>query len=71
MNEWLIPLISAAGGGISAYIGVRAALIKHETWITDARGEIKELRQAKHDHAGMLTEHEMRITELERWRERG
>lgn len=49
-------------------MGVKMAVTRLETQMSNALDEIKELRRVKHEHAGFINEHEMRLTELERWR---
>lgn len=68
MNEWLLPIITIIGSIGGSYIGMKMALTRLETQMNNALDEIKELRRVKHEHAGFINEHEMRLTELERWR---
>jgi hypothetical protein len=70
MEPWLLPLLSLVvgifGGLIGAFMGVRVAVGKLETRMGFAEQEIEKLRTAKHEHAGVLTHHELRIENLER-----
>lgn len=70
MEQWLLPLLSLvvgiAGGVIGAVMGIRVAIGKLEVRVSAAEHEIVLLREAKHDHAGVLTQHEFRIESLER-----
>ena len=66
MPEWLEITVMLLAPALSGYIGVKVGLAVVTSQIADAREEIKALRQAKHDHAGVLTQHEMRLESLER-----
>ena len=73
MEQWLIPVLSLivgiAGGVIGAVMGIRVAIGKLEVRVAAAEHEIVLLREAKHSHAGFLTQHELRIEMLERGRD--
>lgn len=70
MEQWLIPVLSLvvgiAGGVIGAVMGIRVAIGKLEVRVAAAEHEITMLREAKHEHAGFLTQHELRLEMLER-----
>jgi len=70
MEPWLIPLLSLviglAGGVIGAFVGVRVAVGKLEVRVATVEKEVEMLRKEKHSHAGFLTQHELRIGNLER-----
>lgn len=70
MEQWLIPVLSLvvgiAGGVIGAVMGIRVAIGKLEVRVAANEHEIVKLREAKHEHAQFLTQHEMRLEMLER-----
>jgi hypothetical protein len=70
MQSWLIPILSLivgiAGGVIGAFVGVRVAVGRLEERMKVAEHEITLLRTAKHEHAGFLTQHELRLENLEK-----
>ena len=70
MEPWLVPVLSLivgiVGGVIGAHVGVKVAIGKLETRMTTAEHEIEKLREAKHEHAGFLTRHEMELEMLKR-----
>jgi hypothetical protein len=70
VEPWLIPVLSLivgiAGGVIGAFVGVRVAVGRLEERMKVVEHEITLLREAKHSHAGFLTQHELRIENLER-----
>jgi hypothetical protein len=51
---------------IGAFVGVRVAVGRLEERMKVVEHEITLLREAKHSHAGFLTQHELRIENLER-----
>lgn len=70
MEPWALSVLSLviglAGGVIGAFVGVRVAVGRLEERMRVAEQEIAGLRQAKHEHAGFLTRHEMKIVNIER-----
>lgn len=69
MPTWLEILVAFAaivGPAIAGFIGVRVGLAVVRSQLADAREEIKALREAKHEHAGFLTQHELRLEIIER-----
>ena len=48
----------------------RSALASHDERIKVMEKEVATLRTAKHEHAGFLTHHELRLSNLERKDER-
>jgi hypothetical protein len=70
VEPWLIPVLSLivgiAGGVIGAFVGVRVAVGRLEERMKVVEHEITLLRESKHSHAGFLTQHELRIENLER-----
>ena len=61
--EWLYALIGAATG---AYVGVRVAIATIKQQVTTLENEVRLLREAKHEHAGVLTRHEADIHSIKR-----
>lgn len=64
MPQWLEILVATAaviGPAAAAYIGVQVGLAVAKSQIADLRDEVKILRQAKHDQAGVLTRHSLRL----------
>jgi chromosome segregation ATPase len=45
LEPLLIPLLSLLGGGVGAYVGMRAAIVRLETQMADVRTEIERLRE--------------------------
>ncbi len=70
MDQWLIPVLSLvvgiAGGLIGAFVGVRVALGRLEERMKVAESEIVLLRHAKHETAGILTRHSLRLHFLDK-----
>ncbi len=70
MEQWLVPVLSLvvgiAGGVIGAFMGIRVAIGKLEVRVATVEHEVTMLREAKHSHAGVLTQHEFRLESLER-----
>ena len=54
------------GAGCGAYVGVRVAIASLKERVTTLEHEVTKLREAKHDHAGHLTRHEMDIEMLKK-----
>lgn len=67
--DWIPILVSLVGSVLGGYLGVKIAVAVLQSQMATIKEEVKSLREAKHAHAGMLTEHEMRITTLEKWRD--
>lgn len=77
MPVWLQITLAVAGIVVAPFVahmaakrgaqrGLEIALAVHDATIAMLKDEVVKLRQAKHDHAGFLTQHEMRIEMLER-----
>lgn len=64
--DWKDVALILLGSGVGGFIGVRVAVAVLQTKVAKIEEEIRLLRQAKHEHAGMLSEHEMRLEALER-----
>lgn len=70
MTEWIPVILTVVGSVSGAWLGVKLTVTRLETQMLMVLKEIESLRDDRHRHAGFITEHEMRITEIERWRER-
>lgn len=74
MEPWLVPLLSLAvgtiGGLIGAHVGVKVAVGKLEVRMSAVEREVTLLREAKHEHAQVLTRHEFDIDSIKRRDER-
>lgn len=70
MEPWLIPLLSlltgVIGGVIGAYVGARVLLAEVITDMRWVKDEVVKLREAKHEHAQRITEHEMDLVVVKR-----
>jgi hypothetical protein len=70
VESWFIPLLSLVvgviGGVIGAHIGVKVAIGKLEVRVSTIEIEVAKLRDEKHRHANVLTQHELRIENIER-----
>lgn len=64
--EILVAVVAIVGPALAGYVGVQAGLAAMKAQLDDAREEIRKLREAKHEHAQFLTQHEMRLEMLER-----
>jgi septal ring factor EnvC (AmiA/AmiB activator) len=45
LEPFVIPALSLIGGGLGAYVGMRAAIVRLETQMADVRTEIERLRE--------------------------
>lgn len=66
--NWQQIALTLVGAGIGGFIGVRVAVAVLQTKVAAMQEEIKSLRHSRHEHAGMISEHEMRLDALERRR---
>jgi hypothetical protein len=73
MPVWLqifLAITALIGPWVAAYYGAQkgtaVAIAVAEVKITALVEEVKSLRQSRHDHAGILAHHELRIEHLER-----
>lgn len=70
MEPWVASLLAIvvgiSGGWIGAHIGARVAIARLEERSKTHSDEIAKLREAKHEHAGFLTKHELDIEMLKR-----
>lgn len=71
MNEWATIAVSVLGSIGGAYYGVRMAITRLQTQMENVLQEIISLRESRHLHAGMIQEHEGRLSALERSHSRG
>lgn len=69
--NWQQLALTLLGVAVGGYVGVRVAVAVLQTKVSAMEEEIKVLRKAKHQHAGFLSQHELRITSLEKWRDGG
>lgn len=68
--DWIpiaVALVGSVGGG---YLGVKIAVSVLQTEMLQVKEEIRSLRDSRHQHAGLIQEHEGRIASLERWRDK-
>lgn len=68
--DWIpiaVALVGSVGGG---YLGVKIAVSVLQTQMSQVLKEIESLRESRHEHAGLIQEHEGRIASLERWRDK-
>lgn len=61
--QFIATLVAAIGGG---YLGVKITVAVLQTQMAQVMKEIESLRESRHQHAGMIQEHEARLTMLER-----
>jgi hypothetical protein len=67
MPEWLqyvAGIAALVGPFVSGYLGIRVGQAELRVEVEHAKEEIRMLRHAKHEHANMLTRHEMDIGNL-------
>jgi hypothetical protein len=70
INALNVVVMGAIGKALFEHIKecreTRASLASHEERVKTMEREVATLRTAKHEHAGFLTHHEMRLDNLER-----
>jgi hypothetical protein len=66
MEWWQSALITIAGTGVASYVGVRAAIVRLETQMTDVREWVRTLRERTHDHNDAILIHDAELEELMR-----
>jgi hypothetical protein len=64
--QWISVICVIVGAAFGAFVGVRVAIASLKERVTVLESEVKLLREAKHSHAGFLTQHELRIENIER-----
>lgn len=60
-NELIAPLLSIVMGGVSAYLGVRVALVRLETQMANALDRLERLHRRTSVHGEDLLIHDMEI----------
>jgi hypothetical protein len=64
--QWVAILCAVGGSAVGAFVGVKVAIASLKERVTVLESEVKILREIKHEHAGFLTQHELRIANIER-----
>lgn len=69
MEIWQQLTLTLIGAGAGGYLGVRVAVAVLQTKVAALEREVQSLRESRHEHAGFISQHEMRLTSLEKWRD--
>jgi hypothetical protein len=67
-EAWIAIAVSLIGSVGGAYLGVKLAVTKLQTEMTQVMKEIESLRSSRHQHANLIQDHEARLNFLERQR---
>jgi hypothetical protein len=63
---WIAIICGIAGSAVGGFVGVKVAIASLKERVTVLESEVSKLREAKHEHAGFLTRHEMELEMLKR-----
>lgn len=64
--DWIPIAVALVGSVGGSYLGVKISVTRLETQMSYVLNEIQSLRDAKHQHANMIQDHEARLSFLER-----